>query len=461
VRRSLVIALLALACAAPAAAAAPGQAMTFEAPSELLDDVRRDAALDEIRAFGVTRVRVLVYWEQFAPAPGDRVRPVFDAADPAAYPAGTWDRLDRLFESAELRGIAVQPTLTGPVPRWATKARRDRVTEPLPAEFELWATAVARRYAGQAVTWSIWNEPNHPQFLLPQFRSGHAASPRLYRRLFLAGLRGLRAGGVAEDAAVLAGETAPRGTPRVVAPLAFLRGVLCLDSRYRRTTARCDPLPAAGWAHHAYTTAAGPRFRPSARDDVTIGVLSRLTKALDRAARAGAVAKKLPVHLTEFGIQSEPDPYAGVSFTRQAEYLGIAERIAWRNPRVASFSQYLLRDDQPRPGPRASRYGGFESGLRLADGTAKPAYDAFRLPLAVDLRGSRATIWGIVRPAEGATTATLLGSVKGGWTELRSVATDEFGAFAVTVTHRSGRRYRLRWTSPDGVVREGAPIRAF
>jgi hypothetical protein len=459
--RPFAIALLALALLAPVAAASPGQAMTFEAPGELLDDAQRDGTLDEIRAFGVTRVRVLVYWDQFAPSPDASVKPGFDASDPAAYPAGTWDRLDRLFDAAELRGIVVQPTLTGPVPRWATKARKDRVTDPLPAEFEAWTTAIARRYASLAVTWSIWNEPNHPQFLMPQFRRGRPASPKLYRSLFLAGVRGLHAGGVPATDPILAGETAPRGTPRVVAPLAFLRGVLCLSSRYRHTGPSCGRLPAAGWAHHAYTTKAGPRFRPPDPDDVTIGVLGRLTRALDRAARAGAIAKHLPVHLTEFGIQSAPDPYVGVPLARQAEYLSISERIAWENRRVVTFSQYLLRDDQPRPGPRVSRYAGFESGLRGSDGTAKPAYDAFRLPLAVARRGRDDSIWGIVRPAEGSATATLLGTAKGKWIELRTIATDDRGAFTVRLRHVAGRRYKLRWTSPDGAVLDGAPTRAY
>ena len=34
------------------------------------------------------------------------------------------------------------------------------------------------------------------------------------------------------------------------------------------------------------------------------------------------------LYLTEFGVQSEPDPYVGVSETQQAEYRSIAERIA-------------------------------------------------------------------------------------------------------------------------------------
>jgi len=449
--------LLLLALLAAPAAASPGQVMTFEAPRELLDDSTRDETLDEIRGFGVDRIRVLVYWDQFAPSPDAKRKPSFDAADPAAYPSGTWDRLDRVFAAAQARGITVQPTLTGPVPRWATKAKRDRVTEPSAAEFKRFATAVGRRYGDRVKLWSIWNEPNHPQFLKPQFRNGRAASPRIYRRLVIAGVTGIRSS--ADNAAdlVLMGETAPRGTPRVVAPLAFLRTSLCLNGSYRRID-RCGQLPVDGYAHHAYTTKAGPSFKPGNRDDVTIGVLPRLTNALERAGRAGAIPRRLGVYLTEFGIQSEPDPFAGVSLARQAEYLAMAEKIAYRNPHVRSFSQYLLRDDQPRPGGTASRYGGFESGLRHSDGRIKPAWYAFRLPLVADRRGGSVALWGRVRPATGPTDATI---VDGDGAVVATVRTDARGVFTARVTHRSGRRYRLRWTAPGGTAYEGPLIRAY
>ena len=68
----------------------------------------------------------------------------------------------------------------------------------------------------------------------------------------------------------------------------------------------CAKLQPAGYAHHAYTTGQGPTFKPAQPNDVTIGVLSRLTAALDRAAKAGAITRRLPIYLTEFGIESTP-----------------------------------------------------------------------------------------------------------------------------------------------------------
>ncbi len=140
--RQLVLALLALLAAAllaPAAApASSAQVMTFEAPGELLDDSEREATLDEIQAFGVKRVRALVYWREFSARPNSRRPPSFDRADPDAYPAGTWDRLDRLVDSTERRGIELQVTLTGPVPTWATRTRRGHLNTPGAREFGRW-----------------------------------------------------------------------------------------------------------------------------------------------------------------------------------------------------------------------------------------------------------------------------------------------------------------------------------
>jgi hypothetical protein len=462
-RRVLVILLLCAAVAvSPAAAlASAGQTMTFEAPRELLDDATRDATLGEIQALGVDHVRQLVYWRDFAPAADSSVRPTFDAADPAAYPEGTWARLDRLFAAAQDRGISIQLTLTGPVPKWATRRHRDSVTEPDAAQFGAFATAVGRRYGDRVSLWSIWNEPNHPDFLKPQYRNGRPASPAIYRKLFQAGAKGLRASGNQNDK-ILMGETAPIGNTHLVKPLAFLRGALCLNARWHKSP-HCGVLDADGYAHHPYTKRSGPRYRPPSSDDVTIGVVARLVRALDRATKAGALRHGQGIYLTEFGVQSTPDPFVGVSLARQAEYIGIAEQIAFSNPRVKSFSQYLLADDPPRPGPRIARYSGFETGLRGSDGTAKPAYDAFRLPLVATDYGRSDVIWGRVRPYPHQTRVALQISASSGksWRAYKTVQTNSAGVYGLKVPHVNGRRFRAVWTAPDGAVYTGPPIRAY
>jgi hypothetical protein len=459
--RVLLLPLILILLALPAAAqASPNQIMSFEAPRELLDDGRRDATLDEIRAFGIGQVRQLVYWRDFAPGRDRRTKPRFDSSDPDDYPAGTWDRLDHLFAAAAARDIDVMLTLTGPVPRWATASKKGSLDRPSTTEFGRFATAVGRRYGEQVTMWSIWNEPNQPQFLKPQYRDGKPYSPRLYRGLYRAAYNGIRRTDANRDDKILIGETSPRGNENVVHPLAFLRGMLCLNKDYRKQRS-CGRLAADGYAHHAYTTRTGPRFVPPSKDDVTIGVVSRLVSALDRAGKAGALPRGLRIHLTEFGIQSTPDTVSGVSLERQPAYYAISEHIAYVNPRVALFSQYLMSDDLPRES--GFKFGGFESGLRRSNGRRKPAYAAFANPLAVENYGRNDVLWGLIRPQRSATEVTIEARRKGSstWRRLRNLTTTASGVFGFGTPHRAGQRYRVRWTSADGRRHTGPPIRAW
>ena len=435
--------LLCLLLGAPASASS-AQPLTFEAPRDLMSPSTRPAALAELESLGVRSLRVILLWSSVAPAADKAEKPAFEPTNPAAY---DWGEYDALMAAAKARNWPVLMTISGPAPRWATKAKLDNLTRPSPPAFAAFTTAAGRRYGDQVRTWAIWNEPNQPQFLRPQFASGgKPASPAIYRELYRAGVRGLSKAGQGADA-VLIGETSPRGTPRVVAPLAFLRGMLCLNAKYKRI-GKCAPLSAGGYAHHAYTTKQGPSFKPPP-NDVTIGVLSRLTMALDRAKRAGALTTRLPIHLTEFGIQSTPDTTSGVSLPKQVEYRAIAERIAYDNPRVAAFSQYLLRDSDPT-GPGV--FGGFESGLRFAGGAPKPSLAAFRLPLAVRRIGRKVSIWGLVRPATGVTTATVTYADKGSsaFKRLRVVQTNARGYFQFPSAWRAGRRWNVTWQDQTG-----------
>ena len=457
----LVLCTLVAAILPAAARASHSQSMTFEAPVDLADPATRTQAFDEISSFGVKSTRIVLLWQNVAPEPTSRVKPDFDATNPAAY---NWGPYDPQVDGAIARGWDVLLTVSGPVPRWATNGAKDNLTRPKPKEFQAFMTAVARHYGTKIARWSIWNEPNQPQFLLPQYSAvKHTPlSPRIYRNLFFAAQRGLRAGGL-PNARVLIGETSPRGTGHVVAPLTFLRGVFCLNSRYRKV-GKCAEIHADGYAHHAYTTAAGPLFKPKQPNDVTIGVISRLITALNRAASAGAVDKRLPIHLTEFGIQSTPDPIVGVSRAKQSDYRAIAERLAWSQPRIVAFSQYLLRDDPPKEGvPAALRYPGFESGLRTNAGKAKPALTGFRLPLAALRTGSRVALWGLVRPASGRTQVTVeyRSSGSSSFKKLFTTTTDSRGYFTRNTTFRSGRRYRLTWTQPDGRTIHGTTTSVY
>ena len=78
--------------------------------------------------------------------------------------------------------------------------------------------------------------------------------------------------------------------------------------------------------------------------------------------------------------------------------------MAWTNPRVPAFSQFLLVDAAPNPKYKKGSkpyWATFQSGLLFyPSGAAKPAYNAFELPLWLPKpqHGSHVLIWGQIRP---------------------------------------------------------------
>jgi hypothetical protein len=265
------------------------------------------------------------------------------------------------------------------------------------------------------------------------------------------------------------GETAPTGYDRAkglhdVAPLAFLRETLCLNTKYKKSRS-CGSLPAYGYAHHAYTNAAGPFYTPAGADNVMIHVLSRLTGALDRAAKAHAIKAHIPIYLTEFGIQSFPNKELGVPVAQQAEFYAISEKLAYDNPRVAGFSQYLLSDDPLGGPPGSSVHGGFvgfQTGLEYQTGQPKPLYYGFAVPLVIVKHGARFALWGFVRSAGKATSVTVLVKKKSSsrYRVLKVVKTNGGGYWTLNSSVK-GTSWRVRWTGPLGVSYEGPPIRAY
>ena len=75
---------------------------------------------------------------------------------------------------------------------------------------------------------------------------------------------------------------------------------------------------------------------------------------------------------------------------------------------------------------------------------------------------TKVSIWGLVRPAAGATTASIEVRSKGGsFHALTTVHTDSRGYFAKSAANASGREWRLVWQAPDGTTFRGTPTRAY
>jgi hypothetical protein len=472
--RTLLLSLLATALVAGTAGASQALASSsqityFEGAAVLLNPSTRPHAMEQLQHLGVKALRVELNWGSVAPVPTSATKPAFEAANPASY---AWGQYTVLLAEAAARKWPVLLTVTAPAPRWATSnLKAPYVTRPDDKDFEEFMTAVARQFGSEVSVYSIWNEPNESVFLMPQWTSkGAPASGRIYRGLYQAGYAGLQAAGLTRPK-VLFGETAPAGYDKVnirkegskalkhpVAPLAFMREALCLNAKYRKSSS-CSELQMSGYAHHAYTLPAGPYYVFPQKDDVSIGSLSRLSNALNLAAHVHAIPANVPIYLTEFGVQSKPNKFLGVSPAKQAEYDAIAERIAYENPRVAAFSQYLLADD-PVGGPEPG--ASFQTGLEYINGTPKPLYSGWPIPLTVTKKGHRVSLWGLVRPATGATKVTVLVQRKGSrrFTTLKTVTTNSLGYWSFN-SSTAGRDWRVRWTSPAGVKYEGPSIAAY
>jgi hypothetical protein len=449
---------------APATSASSAQLTVMQDDGLLLRSggEDREQALDEFDALGADVVKVLVYWREVAPR-GSR-KPNFDATDPAAYDWGTYDAIVRGIVA---RGMRPFLALGNRAPNWARARRTDHdgTYRPDASEFELFARAAGTRYSGsysglpRVDIWSIWNEPNLTAWLAPQrSRSGTPLSPSIYRRLYLAGWRGLRDSGHAADT-ILLGELMPLGARGrgKVPPLQFLREMACLDSRYRPfrgraarargCSGRVGRIPTSGVAYHPYTPRGGPRARPRA-NEASIGTLGRVTRVADGIARRGRLSSRVPLWITEYGFQTDPpDPFQ-YPIGRVPGYMDVSEWLAFRNGRVASHAQYTLRDSPVGRGSIFRRYAGFQMGLRFSSGRPKPGiYAAFRTPFFVRLLSrNRVEVFGGLRTASGGSASIASRSGRGSYRPLGAPGLNSSGYFrAVLRAPGAARRtYRLQ-----------------
>ena len=354
--------------------------------------------------------------------------------------------------------------------------------------------------------WTIWNEPNLSEFFKPQYERTPGGlrplSPHLYRRMVEATYPAIKA--IQPDSKVLVGGTAAIGAKNPASensgmpPLRFLRELACVNHKFRPIqSGRCSGfrrLPGDGYSHHPYSLGKEPDFVDRRNPDkVPIGALDRLTRTLTRLVRMGRIDGKLAdVYLTEFGYETRPDPKAPFSFAQQARFINWAEYLAWKNPRVRTWPQFLLHDV---PDPVE-----YQTGLMFVDGSPKPASRSFEFALHVECvtvpvpassrarhgrrssrrraRRARASrhlvVWGHLRSGAGARPITL--SVRRGdqWVRATTAAnrrgrlkargsanafvTGADGVFVRRARERPGAVYRAEYVAPNGSVRRSLEV---
>ena len=421
-------------------------------------DAQAASAVDAWSKLGIDVVRIHAVWGMIAPGLHSQKMPAgFDPRNPND-PRYNFAHLDRAINLVTSRGMKVLLNVTGYGPVWASQqpSRRDIRWKPDPAKFAAFATAIARRFGSRVDEYLIWNEPNMPLWLKPQSTCsrGHCTpyAPHLYRNIVLKSGPAIRAAD--PGARIIAGALAPRGQTIRSAeskyrPLAFMRAMGCVTTRYKRDrSGPCRGFTAPvvdGFAYHPNGITIAPTTPSPNPDDAQMSDLGRFIRALDKVTRAGGLkprtGKRLGVWLDEFDYQTNPpDPYAGVSLAKQNWWLQQGAATAWANSRVRNLTQYVWEDEPYKKGQ-----GGNQGGLRFTNGKAKPSLAGFRAPF-VPTRRSSSTVraWGQVRPG-GRTTVQLQRKSGKTWKTIATTGTDAYGGFRKDVRVRGRATLRFRW----------------
>lgn len=306
----------------------------FSIMEESLGDLRRD--LDQMRAIGITRVRLDLSW---ARVEGTRGR--YD-----------WSQPDRVFGEARKRGITILAVI-GYQPEWAQ--RHDSAGRPLPVDragFARFAGAAATRYRTQVGAWEIWNEPNLQRFWTA------APDPAQYAALVNAVAPRLRAGD--PGARILVGSMAPANDApgSAVSPMTFLRGI------YARVP--LDNFDAVSVHPYSY-----PAMPTGQEEWNTFHRMHRLRQIMASNRDGGS-----KIWLTEYGAPTGTSDDA-VSERTQATMLVSGVREARRRGYTGPVYLYSLRDAGTDAGNREDNFG-----VLTHDRRAKASYAALRQEIA-------------------------------------------------------------------------------
>ena len=413
-KRILLTSLLLLACTAAPALAAPGVQYGLQDDAWLAAGPgpnTLDARIGVLKKLGVKIVRYNLRWDQIAasePAsPQDPTDPAYD-----------WSTADPVVNALHAAGIPVLLTIYGS-PGWANGNKAPAYAPTSATSIADFAQAAALHFPW-AKKWAIWNEPNEIRWLRP-------VSPKVYVQKILnpaytalhEAISGVQVG---------AGVTAPRGNAGGMSPIAWIKGMAAAH-------AKLD-----AYAHNPYpSSAVETPFTGGCKycTTVTMSTMPRLI------AQVNASFGHKAIWLTEYGYQTNPpDRTAGVSYAKQAVLTGEAALRTYQLPQVTMIIHFLYRDEPA--------LGGWQSGFQTVIGTIKPAFDAFRLPLAeVKRTGASTTLWGQIRPRSGAQPYRLQQLKGGTWTTLGGQKlTSGAGFFTRSVKAGKGARFRV-WSPRD------------
>ena len=337
------------------------------------------------RKAGAGYVRITVPWSAVAPAAPDGSS---DPGDPN-WSGYQWSWLDTRTEAAEASGLT--PFLQiGSAPAWAVA----KANTPKIAPLRQFAKALALHYDGKhgapAVhVFQVWNEPNLSQDLSPVKAS-------VYRSMVNAVAASVHS--ISGSNLVVAGGLDPFGHAKskrqkwyAVAPLAFMRSLLCVSKGKHPHRTCHNQVHFDVWSHHPYTFK-GPFGHATRKDDVSLGDLPEMRSVLRAAMRLHRISSKHGVQfwVTEFSWDTKPPRRHAAPVGLAARWTAEALYQMWRSG-VSLVTWFGLED---KGGKSPYQSGLYYHATSLAHARAKPVRTAFRFPFVAYLHRGRVRVWG-------------------------------------------------------------------
>lgn len=262
------------------------------------------------------------------------------------------------------------------------------------AEYCSFVSSLLDRFP-QIAAVNIWNEANLSYFWKPQFnRNGSSAAPAAYEALLARCYDTIKSG---HPSVRLITSISPRGNdnPRARSNISHSARnfIKKMGQAYRRSHRRARVFDA--WGQNVYGS--NSKERPWARHRLDIGegdyarLLSYLKSAFGGTRQPVPGQKDVRIWYLEDGFQtsiapkrsfylsSETDrhvvePLGRSSLPNQASQLTDAVRLAYCQPAVGGWFNFLLADEPS--------LHGWQSGVLFADWTPKPSYQAFKSVIA-------------------------------------------------------------------------------
>ena len=406
---------------------------------------QQETAFTMAEAAGASYVRLELPWRSVAPATPPTG---FVATDPTS-PGYDWAGIDATVQAADEAGLTPILDIDGP-PDWAYETPPTDVNGGTPNVADLgdFATAVAIHYNGLTEgvpaehVFEVSNEPNVSLYLNP-------VNAGVYRAMVNAVADAVHTADPAN--LVVAGGLDPFGHPKSkkqqwysVAPLAFMRSLLCL-SKGPHPHATCrDAVHFDVWSHHPYTFG-GPFGHAKVPDDVELGDLPKMRALLNAGVRLHHVvsAQRVQFWATEFGWDTNPPRPHAAPLALAARWTAESLHQMWLSG--VSLVTWFLLEDYPSPSPYQS--GLYFHASSLENARPKPSLTAFRFPFVAYLgkNGKTVSVWGRDATSETETvTIQLRHGKSGSWRRVALISSNANGIFQATLKLKASKKDWLR-----------------